>query len=147
MTIPDHTAALHGALARWEAGRPGAQTEVAAALRATLADGWAVVQPLAGPPFLVLARPGHPPAPARLLTIAGLPALPLPEPDAPAQVAAAPSPLAADGPLTGDEMAALSRQGWNLAGDPGATLVRMAATHEDGWPTESRTPGGWRALL
>jgi hypothetical protein len=147
MTIPDHTAALHGALARWEAGRPGAQTEVAAALRATLADGWAVVQPLAGPLFITRPAPGLPLASARLLTIAGLPALPLPEPDAPAQVAAAPSPLAADGPLTADELAALSRQGWNLAGDPGAALVRMAATHEEGWPTEERPPGGWRALL
>lgn len=146
MTIPEHTTALHGALARWEAGRAGAERDVAAALRATLADGWAVFYSIGGY-YVARPRPGHPLAPARLLTIARMPALPLPEPDAPAPVAAAPSPLAAEGPLTADELAALSRLGWSLTGAADGAQVRMADTHADGWPEEVRTPGGWRALL
>lgn len=145
MTIAEHTVTLHGALARWEAGRPGAEREVAAALRALLADGWAVLQSIAGY-YVTRPRPGHPLAPPRLLRIAGLSA-PLPMDEEPAPAAPVATPLAADGPLTPDELAALGRQGWNLAGDPGAPLVRMTATHEEGWPTEERTPGGWRALL
>lgn len=146
-----HLAALSGALARWEACSPGPASDgwarqIAAALRLIVADGYGVALSVGGYAYLLRPSDAGPRIPPRLARIAGVSdPLPLggaePAHDAPAGA------LAAEGPLTADELAALSRLGWSLTGAPDGAQVKMADTHADGWPEEVRTPGGWRALL
>lgn len=146
-----HLAALSGALMRWDACRPGPQSDawarqVAAALRALLAEGWAVIDPPCGALFLVPLARAATPVPRRLLRIAQLPGLPLPLAEAPASDGAAGPP--ADGPLTADELIALSRLGWEVVPSEGAGgPVRMVDMHDPERYEEARSPGGWRALL
>ncbi len=143
--------ALAAALHRYHAASPGSRADaaaraaVAAALQALAADGHAVALGLDGRPYVTRPAPGRPRVPAALLAIAGTPE-PLPLADAPAPTPT-PAPLAAEGPLTPAELAALSAQGWVHAGEDERGRVTLAQTHEPGWPHETRTPGGWRALL
>ena len=62
-----------------------------------------------------------------------------------------PAPPVGDGPLTLDELVALSRLGWERQGErttpAGLTLVRMMDMHDPDRTCEERTPGGWRMLL
>lgn len=153
-TIPAHTDALCAFLARWTMCQPGPKSdawarEIAAALCAIVADGYSVIDSLGGL-YLVRPAPDQPRIPPRLRRIAELFA-PLPPDDAPAEPLVTTTPatspaLAAEGPLTANELTALSRLGWEVAATE-AGRVRMNYVHDEAWTDETRTPGGWRALL